>query len=230
MIVLLHFERIIASKGIILGKLKNSSDFHNRQFKFDLLIMLAHFTVMNSILVDDKKSSKEFKKYVAKCSSPNLVETFNDSVSDKNQLLKRHNNDLAFINNEIHILSTNQTPEFIFNHEGIFKIRGRGLYCDKPELSDQIISWIERYLNNPAKTTYVTIAFEYLNSLSTSILVSILKKLSQIIHQSKKLVVQWYYEVDDENILDRGKYISFCCDIPIEFIMTNDIESSLSNT
>lgn len=185
--------------------------------------MLTHFTVMNCILVDDKKSSKELKKSVANCSSPNIVGTFNDSVSAMDQLSKRHNNDLVFIDNEIHILRTNQTPEFIFNYEGIIKIRGRGLYCDKPELSDQIMSWIERYLNNPAKITYVTIAFEYLNSLSTSVLVSILRKLSQIILQSKKLVVQWYYEVDDENILDRGKYISSCCDIPIEFILTNNV-------
>jgi hypothetical protein len=167
---------------------------------------------MNCILVDDKKSSRRLKKNTAKGSSLNLVEKFYDSVSDR-----------VFIENEIHILPTNQTPEFIFNCEGIIKIRGRGLYCDKPALSDQIFSWIEDYLNNPAKTTYVTIAFEYLNSLSTSVVVSILKKLSQIIYQSKKLVVQWYYEFDDENILDRGKYISSCCNIPIEFILTNNV-------
>jgi len=186
-------------------------------------MILNHFTVMNCILVDDKKSSRELKKYVAKCSSNNLVGTSNDLVSAMDQLSKRHNNDLVFIDNGIHILRTNQTPEFVFSYEGIITIRGRGLYCDKPELSDQIISWIEGYLNYPAKITYVTIAFEYLNSLSTSILVSILRKLSQIILQSKKLVVQWYYEVGDENILDRGKYISSCCDIPIEFILTNHI-------
>lgn len=214
------YGRILSS---FIFHLKNSSDFHNRRFKLYLLKLLTHFTVMNCILVDDKKSSRELKKHVAKCSSLNLVGTINDSGSAMEQLSKRPDNDLVFIDNEIHISRTNQTPEFIFNSEGIIKIRGRGLYCDKPELSDQIIIWIEGYLNNPAKITYVTIAFEYLNSLSTSILVSILRKLSQIILKSKKLVVQWYYEVDDENILDRGKYISSCCDIPIEFILTNNV-------
>ena len=58
------------------------------------------------------------------------------------QLPKRHNNDLVFIDNEIHVLRTNQTPESNFNYEGIIKIRERGLFCDKPELSDQVISWI----------------------------------------------------------------------------------------
>ncbi len=182
-------------------------------------MMITQFTVMKTILADNKKSSRGFKKYFAKYFSSDLPGTFNDSVS---AITERRNN-LPVIDDEIHILRTNQTPEFIFNNEGIFKIRGRGLYCDKPELSDQVISWIEGYLNNPANTTYVTIAFEYLNSLSTSVLISIFRKLSQIILQSKKLVVQWYYEVDDENILDRGKYISSCCDIPIEFILTTNV-------
>jgi hypothetical protein len=143
----------------------------------------------------------------------------------KDQLSDRSNNELAFIDDEIHILSTNQTPEYIFSSEGIIKIRGRGLYCEKPQLTGQIISWIEDYLNNPAKITYVTIAFEYLNSLSSDILVSIFRELSKILPKSKKLVVRWYYEEDDENILDRGKYISSCCHIPIEFIRTYSVKS-----
>ena len=179
--------------------------------------------MLNCSITDEKMKNREHNNYVAKCSSRNLVGTFNDSVLAMDQISKRHNNNKAIRDREIHILPTNQTPEFIFNSEGLIKIRGRGLYCDRPELSDQIKNWIEGYINNPAKVTHVTFAFEYLNSLSTSVLIFILRKLSRIILQSKKLVVQWYYEPDDENILDRGKYISLCCDIPIEFILTNNV-------
>jgi hypothetical protein len=184
--------------------------------------------MLNCTTVNGKVNSKLHGDFVRNCSSLNLIGKFNDSVATRDQLSKRHHNAPALIDNEIHVLPTNQTPEFIFNYEGIIKIRGRGLYCDKPELSDQINNWIEGYLNNPAKITYVTIAFEYLNSSSTSVLVSILRKLSHSISQSKNLVVQWYYEVDDENILDRGKYISSYCKIPIEFIPTDNISSLLA--
>jgi hypothetical protein len=44
---------------------------------------------------------------------------------------------------EIHISRTNQTPEFIFNPDGIIKIVGRGLFNDKPEITDQLIHWID---------------------------------------------------------------------------------------
>jgi hypothetical protein len=76
---------------------------------------------------------------------------------------------------------------------------------------------------NPAEITYVIIGFEYLNSFSTLILINILKKLSRGIRQSEKLVKRWCYEEDDEDILDRVKYISSIINIPIEFILNNNI-------
>jgi hypothetical protein len=130
---------------------------------------------------------------------------------------------------EIHILPTNQTPEFIFSPQGIIKIRGRGLFLDNPEFNARMISWIDEYMNNPAKITYVNIAFEYLNSLTTMVLVSILRNLSRVTSKSKYLFIQWYYEDDDEDILERGKYISTTFDIPIKFIMTKDIINDISN-
>jgi hypothetical protein len=179
--------------------------------------------MLNCNPVDGKVSSKANGDFAADCSSLNLADRSDDMVFARKQLSKRHENALDFRGNEIHILRTNQTPEYIFNDRGVIKIQGRGLYCDKPELSARIFSWIEDYLNNPARVTHVTIALEYLNSLSASVLISILRKLSRIMLQPKKLEVKWYYEVDDENILDRGKYISSACDIPIEFILTKNV-------
>jgi Domain of unknown function (DUF1987). len=124
---------------------------------------------------------------------------------------------------EIHILPTANTPEFHFSPDGIIKIRGRGLIGNKSEVTEQIGIWIDEYVTKPAETTYVIIAFEYLNSFCTTILVSILRKFSQVILQSGKLVIQWYYEEDDEDILERGEYISSTFDIPIMFILTNHI-------
>jgi hypothetical protein len=85
--------------------------------------------------------------------------------------------------------------------------------------------WIDGYLLNPAESTKVIIALEYLNSFNSIILASVLKKLSLVNQQSKKLVVQWYIEEDDDDLLERGKFISETINIPIEFIMTDHIKS-----
>lgn len=121
---------------------------------------------------------------------------------------------------ELHILPTNNTPEFLFSPGGIINIRGRGLFANKTKVIEQIESWIDEYSSNPPGITNVILAFEYLNSSSLLILISILRKLSKIIQQSKKLVIHWYYEEDDEDIIERGEYIASTFNIPIEFILT----------
>ena len=41
---------------------------------------------------------------------------------------------------------------------------------NKTRVPVQINDWLDAYLLNPAETTYIIIAFEYLNSYSTTIL------------------------------------------------------------
>jgi hypothetical protein len=124
-----------------------------------------------------------------------------------------------------HILPTNKTPEVHLNPEGIIKITGRAIDESRTKFSDQIMIWIDAYILNPAESTEVIIALEYLNSCNSIILASALKKLSQVNQQSKKLVIQWYVEKDDDDLLERGQYISSVLNIPIEFIMTDNIKS-----
>jgi hypothetical protein len=125
----------------------------------------------------------------------------------------------------VHILPSIKTPEVLLNPKGIIKITGRAIDESRTKFSDQIMTWIDAYLLNPAKSTEVTIALEYLNSYNSIILASVLKKLSQVNQQSKKLVIKWYIEEDDDDLLERGKYTSSSFNIPIEFIMTDQIKN-----
>jgi hypothetical protein len=124
---------------------------------------------------------------------------------------------------EIHFLPTDNTPEIHINLKGVIKIQGRALTTYNTEFSDQIMKWIDTYLNNPAEITYVIFKFEYLNSYGTTILVSFLRNLSNVNQQSQKLEITWYYEKDDDDILEKGEYISSTLNIPIKFIMVNGI-------
>ena len=124
---------------------------------------------------------------------------------------------------KVHILSTNKTPEYLLDPKGIIKIKGRAIDESRTGIPEQVMDWIDSYLLNPAQSTEIIIALEFLNSFNTIVLNSILKKISQLIQQSKKLHIQWYYEEDDVDILDRGEYISTIIDVPIEFIKTENI-------
>jgi hypothetical protein len=120
--------------------------------------------------------------------------------------------------NVLNILPAKDTPGFFLNPDGILKFCGRGLYQNKTEDFEHVMNWIDEYLNNPAKTTYVNIVFEYLNSFSTTIIVTLLRKLSTSLHQTDRLVIHWYYEEDDEAMIEQGECISSTFNIPMDFI------------
>jgi hypothetical protein len=124
---------------------------------------------------------------------------------------------------EIHILPSDKTPEIFLNPLGTIIIRGRGLSVKDSQITEQIIGWIDQYLKKPAEVTYVIITFEYLNSHNTTTLFSILRRISQVLLQSKKIIIKWYYEEDDEDILERGEYIASALNIPIEFLIKDEI-------
>jgi hypothetical protein len=124
---------------------------------------------------------------------------------------------------KIHILPTNKTPEIFLNPSGQIKIKGRAIDESRSDVPEQMGSWIDEYILSPADSTDVVIALEFLNSFNTLILTSVLKKIAQIMKARKKLSVKWYYEEDDVDIYDRGAYIATVIDVPIEFIMVNDV-------
>ena len=126
---------------------------------------------------------------------------------------------------DLHIQPTENTPEIMLKSEGQIIIKGRGMVLDNTEITDRVIAWIEKYMKNPADTTRVFIGFEYLNSYCTSKLISVIRKISELSRHGKKYIINWYYEEDDEDILERGEYISSSFKIPVNFILTKDIKS-----
>jgi len=104
--------------------------------------------------------------------------------------------------NQKHIESTNTSPEVFLIPEGNIKIKGRGLTVNRTKVPDQIMEWIEQYLLDPADTTCIDICFEYLNSYSSTILASIIKKIRSVEIMNKKLIINWYYEDDDDDVYE----------------------------
>jgi len=130
---------------------------------------------------------------------------------------------------ELHFLSKDGSPEIRLNPKGFIRIDGRGIIGHNYETSEQILNWIHEYVVNPAELTVVIVALEYINSLSTIILVSILKEISKVVKYNKHYFVHWCYEEEDEDILERGEYISTTLNIPIDFIRTKDVKHCCKN-
>ena len=124
--------------------------------------------------------------------------------------------------NELRILPTKYTPEISLYPNGIIKIRGRSMIANVTEFSKQIEDWIDIYICHPADLTCVDFHLEYLNTNNLKFYISLLSKIASIKSLNKKYIINWYYEEDDEDILDKGESISSILDIPFNFIIIPD--------
>ncbi len=123
---------------------------------------------------------------------------------------------------EKRIDSTNNTPEIVLDPAGIIKISGRSMMGEVPDCYYQIEKWIDIYISDPADVTYITIALEYLNMANIVTYISLLKKIESARLKNKKCIINWYYEEGDEDILEKGEYISSFLKTPFNFIENPD--------
>ncbi len=122
------------------------------------------------------------------------------------------------------IESTRQTPEIDFNNEtGVLSIRGRSMSENSFEFYTNIIAWIEEYINNPVEDTIVKIYLEYFNTSSSKCILEIFKKLKKIMDiREKKILIMWYYDEDDEEMMETGEDYKDVTDLPFEILIANE--------
>ena len=125
----------------------------------------------------------------------------------------------------VHIAPTEKTPEINLDPRGHIKISGRAIDENIRKAPEQVMTWLDSYVQNPAENTEVTVALEYLNSFNTIILTSILRKIYQVKQKSKNILIKWFIENDDDDLRDRGESISNAFNLQIEFEGVDDIKS-----
>ena len=123
---------------------------------------------------------------------------------------------------EIRISATSKTPEVSLNPEGLFHIRGRSLSGEVEGLPEEVENWLDTYLLDPCDVTLIEINLEYIGGFKTGYYVEMVRKIKKVLTQNKKLIVNWYYEEGDEDILERGECFSLYLDLPFNFIEIKD--------
>jgi hypothetical protein len=119
---------------------------------------------------------------------------------------------------------TASTPKVVLDPEGVIMIKGRSMNKNAAEFFKQIEEWIDIYVSDPADLTTVDICLEYFNGVNSIIFISLLKKITNIKLKDKLVVINWYYEEDDDDILDQGENISSVLNIPVNFIMLSETD------
>ncbi|HDJ33206.1 MAG TPA: DUF1987 domain-containing protein [Bacteroidetes bacterium] len=113
---------------------------------------------------------------------------------------------------------TKRTPEIILNPAGAISFSGRSITENAVEFFKPIKHWVEGYLQNPQPETVVNIKLEYFNSSSARMILDILQELLNVGKKGGRLVINWFYEEGDDDILERGEYYASILDTNFNFI------------
>ncbi|HJZ23061.1 MAG TPA: DUF1987 domain-containing protein [Candidatus Babeliales bacterium] len=121
--------------------------------------------------------------------------------------------------NRIFIRATFKTPHINFNHEkGLLEIKGKSIPEHAHSFYGHLVEWIKVYSENPSAATTVNIELEYTNTDTKKYLLEMLELFSQIHHNNKKIVVNWYYENADEGMMEAGQEYSSIVNMPFNYI------------
>jgi len=114
------------------------------------------------------------------------------------------------------IEATSATPEVKFDfNKGLLDIKGVSKTTNALEFYKPIMLAIDEYAVKMAETTTVNIFLTYFSTSSSLCILGILKELKNLNDSNTKVVVNWYYEEDDEDMLDAIE--DYQTLIPIEF-------------
>ena len=117
------------------------------------------------------------------------------------------------------IEGTAKTPNIRFDgNQGLIEIKGRSIPENSIEFYKPLVDWLDNYSQGPKQTTKVNIQLEYFNTSSSKCILDVFKKLESIHKSNHEVVINWYYEEDDEDMLEAGEDYESIIRIPFKMI------------
>jgi len=102
------------------------------------------------------------------------------------------------------IKETLNTPCIDFNSNGEMEIKGRSIPEDARTFYEPVLKWAENYSQSPAMKTIVKVKLDYFNTSSSICLLDIFKAFERLSKNGHDVAINWYYEEDDEDIIEAG--------------------------
>jgi hypothetical protein len=112
-----------------------------------------------------------------------------------------------------------KTPTVNFDPAGLVELKGRSIPENSIEFYKPIIAWLDEYNGSAKEETAVNIQLEYFNTSSSKCILDVFKKL-EAIHNggNSKIVINWHYEEDDEDMLEAGEDYQAIINVPFKMI------------
>jgi hypothetical protein len=115
--------------------------------------------------------------------------------------------------------ATKKTPKIAFDcNSGVFEISGRSIPENAFEFFKPVLDWLDFYSSAPKERTILKVNLEYYNTSSSKYLLDIFKKFEVIYKNNHEVLIEWYYEHDeeDDDLLKAGTDFASIIRVPFE--------------
>lgn len=124
----------------------------------------------------------------------------------------------------LNIKGTAETPTVIFDPaNNVFEISGKSLPEDVKEFYNPLLKWMKSYADSPNTTTVLKVKMDYFNTASSKMILELFEVLNDMHEAGKSVNIEWYYQEDDEDMMDAGADYADMLDIPFKMISFQSI-------
>lgn len=118
---------------------------------------------------------------------------------------------------ELILKSKRDTPHIVCR-DGYLSMKGNSILADPKTFFLPISQWVEEYVTTKPEKTEVELNFDYVDTASVQSIFSILKILKKISGHEESVVVNWYYEFDDPELLEVGEIMQTRLNLNFNFV------------
>lgn len=117
---------------------------------------------------------------------------------------------------DFYLKKTTKTPSISIEMQtGKFVISGRSIPENSIEFYKPLYEWLDTHAKVFPQKVSVEIRLEYFNTSSSKCLVGVFRRLEKIRERGKIIEVTWFYDEEDEDMLESGEDFSQIINLPI---------------
>jgi hypothetical protein len=114
---------------------------------------------------------------------------------------------------------TTETPSVRMDVQGGFiELEGNSYPENAFEFYQQIFDWIDAYFSQGADRIRAVFRLNYFNTSSAKCMLNFMTLLQKYHGDDKMITVEWYYEEDDDDMLEIGKAFSVDFTMPFQLL------------
>jgi hypothetical protein len=117
------------------------------------------------------------------------------------------------------IAKTDDTPAVCFDKaQGKFELSGKSLPEDVSTFYTPVFSWLAEYATSANPESVFVFKMSYFNTASSKIILDLLLRLEEINTPATKILVNWCFDADDEDMKEAGEEYSEITELPFKFV------------